>query len=184
MPTDRSRSNVCLAIMRATKSGMMSTTTILVAEDDENDRFLIQRAFTKTPLDITIAFACDGQETIEYLEQLDCRSQTPVPKPSLFLLLDLKMPRIDGFQVLEWLLENPDHRPSQVVVFSSSSDPRDIERAKALGADSYTIKPHDIAEYVRIAQDLKSQIPSPTNLPRAFTSEPDLSHSMPSLAPR
>ena len=118
---------------------------ILVAEDDETDRFLVSRAFTKSGHELSLAFACDGEEVIDFV-QSGTRAK--------LLLLDLKMPRMDGFQVLEWLASNPANRPERVVVLSSSVDPHDMQRSRQLGADLHLTKPHDSREYVRIARSL------------------------------
>ena len=110
--------------------------TILVTEDDSTDRFLLKRAFRKAGSEASLHFLEDGQQTIDFLS----RGPTNAGVPEL-LLLDLKMPCISGFEVLEWLLANPESRPAVVVVFSSSDHPADIERASQLGADHYLVKP-------------------------------------------
>jgi CheY-like chemotaxis protein len=140
---------------------------ILIAEDDENDRFLIQRAFDKAGKKVAITFAKDGEETIEILKQTPAKPATQ--SYTKLLLLDIKMPRRGGFQVLQWLIENPARRPTFVIVLTSSCDPRDIERARALRADSYIVKPMDHSEYVKIAEELTSQSTSPVNLGRALS---------------
>jgi CheY-like chemotaxis protein len=133
---------------------------VLVAEDDEDDRFLIQRAFSKAGINTPVQFAHDGQETIDQLQNIgNSLPGAASPHPSL-LLLDLKMPRLDGFQVLEWLNQNASQRPSMVVVFTSSSDPKDMRRAEELGADSYVVKPNSSLEYVKIVQDLQNRMAS------------------------
>jgi CheY-like chemotaxis protein len=126
----------------------MRTIDILIAEDDENDRFLVSRAFAKNAQDLSLTFACDGQEAIDCLQSA---------ASAILLLLDLKMPRLDGFQVLEWLAANRANRPDRVVVLSSSVDPNDMERTRALGADFHLTKPHDSRDYVRIARSLLDQ---------------------------
>ena len=153
---------------------MVNKITVLIAEDDENDRFLIQRAFAKADTGLCITFAGDGEETINYLQQFNPFAGPLQTQPPDLLLLDLKMPRLDGFQVLEWFAEYPAHRPARVVVLSSSSDPIDIERARKLGADSYHVKPHDHAEYVLIAQGLTRPLSSTAKLRPALTIPPQL----------
>jgi CheY-like chemotaxis protein len=138
--------------------------TLLIAEDDENDRFLIARAFARAGTDAIIAFVRDGQETIEYLQKIS-RSPAPQSPQLALLLLDLKMPRLDGFQVLKWLTQNPGLRPRLIVVLSSSSDPMDTQRAEDLGADSYITKPHNASEYPRIAEELRNHVASPQRHP-------------------
>jgi len=124
---------------------MSRSIDILIAEDDENDRFLLSRAFQRNAQDLLLKFAFDGREAIEHIQ---------TGPPAKLLLLDLKMPRLDGFQVLEWLAANPAKRPARIVVLSSSIDPRDMQRTRQLGADLHLIKPHDSREYVRIARNM------------------------------
>ena len=116
--------------------------TILVAEDDPTDAFFLQRAFGKAGVSVGLEFVRDGQEAIDYL-----RGEPPYadrkahPLPQL-LLLDLEMPRLNGFEVLDWLKSQPRLKRLLVIVFSSSSEVGDINRAYDLGANSYLVKPH------------------------------------------
>src|SRR6266446_4836904 len=107
---------------------------VLVADDDENDVFLLRRAFQKAGLPHTLIHVRDGQEAINYL------SGKNHAKLKLFLL-DLKMPLVDGFDVLLWLRARPQPICLPVVVLSSSSLPDDKNRAKELGANDYLAKP-------------------------------------------
>ncbi len=125
---------------------------ILIAEDDENDRFVIERALGRTGIREIAEFAVDGQEAIECLEQ---RGACPVERQAALLLLDIRMPRVSGFQVLEWLREHPGCRPALVMILSSSDDPTDLARARALGADDYLVKPNGVSAYVKMIEGLK-----------------------------
>jgi CheY-like chemotaxis protein len=80
------------------------------------------------------------------------RAKHPLP---CLVLLDLKMPRVSGLEVLEWIRQQPNLRRLIVVIFSSSAHPGDIERAYELGANSYIAKPSDMAQTQKIAQLLK-----------------------------
>jgi CheY-like chemotaxis protein len=133
---------------------MTQTIDILIAEDDENDRFLVSRAFANNAQELSFTFAGDGQEAIDHLQSVS---------PARLLLLDIRMPRLDGFQVLEWLAANPDIRPGRVVVLTSSIDPKDQERSLQLGADLHLTKPHDSREYVRIARSLLDEMAPAAN---------------------
>jgi CheY-like chemotaxis protein len=121
---------------------MANQRMILVAEDDPTDAFFLQRAFGKTWMPVGLKFVRDGQEAIDYL-----RGEPPFgdrlahPLPQL-LLLDLKMPRLNGFEVLHWLKTQPGLKRLLVIVFSSSAETGDINRAYDLGANSYLVKPH------------------------------------------
>ena len=115
---------------------------ILVAEDDPTDAFFLQRAFAKTGTPVGLKFVRDGQEAIDYLRgesPFGDRAANPMPQ---LLLLDLKMPRLNGFEVLHWLKTQPGLKRLLVIVFSSSAETGDINRAYDLGANSYLVKPH------------------------------------------
>jgi CheY-like chemotaxis protein len=117
------------------------TSLILWAEDDENDAILFKRAFQKAHLSKTVVRVHDGEEAIKYLNGDGCyadRSQYPLPS---LLLLDIKMPHKDGFEVLEWKQSRPDLRDLPVVMFSSSDIERDVETAERLGARAFLVKP-------------------------------------------
>lgn len=119
---------------------------ILVAEDDENDFFLLKWAFSKNAEkgdQVTLIRVPDGVEAINYFEGREGyadRKQFPLPD---LVMLDLKMPRKDGFEVLQWLQSHPVFRSTVVIVLSSSKQEQDVKRAYALGANSYLSKPND-----------------------------------------
>lgn len=115
--------------------------TILLVEDDANDQFLIKAAFRKIGVTDPIQTVNNGEEALAYLcgeGEFADRSKYQYPT---FILMDLKMPKMDGFAVLEHLKENPQWAIIPTVVFSASSDLDDIKQAYALGASSYHIKP-------------------------------------------
>jgi CheY-like chemotaxis protein len=112
---------------------------ILIADDSEDDRFLLTRVLRKVPCFETIVCVEDGQMAIDYLTgtpPYDNRVCYPMPD---VLLLDLKMPRVDGFDVLRWLTDQ-DFHGLQVIVLSSSFLPEDIAKTLTMGADLYLIK--------------------------------------------
>ena len=111
--------------------------TILVADDDADDIFLLQRAFSKAHLSVNITYVRDGDEAIEFLQ---AATIAPTSLPKLFFL-DLKMPRVDGFEVLEWVRQQPGLKRLPILVLTSSDEPEDINRAYDLGANSYLVKP-------------------------------------------
>jgi len=128
---------------------------ILVAEDDPTETLLLKRAFAKAGVTVPLHFVRDGQEAIDYFQgQRPFEDRATNPLPSL-LLLDLKMPRLDGFQVLEWIRRQSGLRRMLVVVFSSSEHLQDVNRAYSLGAYSYLMKPHSAETLSRLAQLLE-----------------------------
>ena len=122
---------------------MCETKTILLAEDDPHDVELVEREFKQAPAGINLQVARDGVEAMHYVageEKYADRAKHPLPD---VILLDIKMPRMDGFDFLLWLRSRA---PTQqqwipVVIMSSSGLPEDVEHAYLLGANSYIIKP-------------------------------------------
>jgi CheY-like chemotaxis protein len=123
-----------------------ATKRVLIAEDDPSDIFLLQRAFTAAAVPASLHFVRDGQEAIDYLGgEASFSDRATYPLPDL-MLLDLKMPRLNGFDVLEWLRKQPGLRRLLVTILTSSDQARDIDRAYDLGANSYLLKPHGTHE--------------------------------------
>ncbi len=120
---------------------MSSSDTVLLVEDDPDAVFLLQRAFRKANLQNPIEVARDGQEAIDYLSQQGAYAHRKRDRQPVLMLLDLKMPRKTGFEVLEWLRQQPGLQRLVVVVLTSSNQPADINRAYDLGSNSYLVKP-------------------------------------------
>ena len=115
--------------------------SILLVEDDVNDTTLFKRAASKAHLGNPIEVCSNGEDAIRYLgRRLEGGDHHGKPFP-VVVLLDLKMPRKSGFDVLEWIKRDEVLRRMPVVVFTSSSQSPDIERAYELGANSYLVKP-------------------------------------------
>jgi len=134
---------------------MTDRLTVLLAEDDPNDVLLTQIAFRKARLANPLQVVRDGDEAITYLKGVGPftdRNRFPFP---MLLLLDLKMPKLNGFQVLEWLRAQPGvlgHLP--VAIMTSSDHDPDAARAFRLGADSYLQKPPDAEALLAMVQRL------------------------------
>jgi CheY-like chemotaxis protein len=129
----------------------MTKDVILVAEDNEDEILLVRLAFEKAKVANPLHFVRDGLETISYLagtRQYSNRAEYPLPS---LLLLDLKMPRVDGFEVLEWVRQQPTLARLRTVVLTGSTDVRDVNRAYELGASSYLIKPVDFNDFVALS---------------------------------
>jgi CheY-like chemotaxis protein len=115
--------------------------TILLVEDNRNDILLMQRAFRKANIITPLQVVEDGDGAVQYLlgeRQYADRSLYPLPA---VILLDLKLPRLSGFEVLEWRQQQPELRRLPVVVLTSSGEMSDVHRAYDLGANSYLVKP-------------------------------------------
>lgn len=130
-------------------------TTILLAEDDQNDVMLIKRSFSKARIINPVACVENGEQAIAYLKGEGIyadRRQYPLP---FVLLLDLKLPRLTGHEVLEWLRQQPLLKRLPVVVLTSSRQPEDINRAYDLGANSYLVKPVVFEEFAALMRQLQ-----------------------------
>lgn len=115
--------------------------TILLAEDDSDQVLLINRALRKANLTQSLQFVSDGEAAIAYLcGEGNYSDRQRYPLPILFLL-DLKMPRKSGFEVLEWLKQQPELKRLPVVVLTTSKETTDIHKAYDLGVNSYLVKP-------------------------------------------
>jgi CheY-like chemotaxis protein len=128
--------------------------TILHVEDDPNDVLLVQRALKKTTAPATILSVSDGDRALSYLggsEEFANREKFPFPQ---LVLLDLKMPRKSGMEVLAWIREQPTLKRLLVVVFTSSKHDQDINRAYELGANSYLVKPVGFEELVTTMKEI------------------------------
>ena len=113
---------------------------ILIVDDDENDIFFVKRAFTEINIHCAFQVLKNGQEVVDYLSghgPYANREQHPLP---MMILMDLKMPIMDGFQVLAWLRGRAGIKVIPTIVFSSSDLPTDITRAYELGANSFMTK--------------------------------------------
>ena len=133
-----------------------NTVSILVADDDAQDTMLVQMAVEKADLNLRLDSVKDGEEAIDYLmgrERYADRHAHPFPS---MMLLDLKMPRLSGFDVLNFVRNQPGLRQLPIVIFSSSDDPKDIRRAYDAGANSYLCKPHsnnDLSALLKALED-------------------------------
>jgi len=114
---------------------------ILMAEDDADDRLLVQDAFTECGADDAVRFVADGEELVDYLlRRGKYEKVSESPRPDL-ILLDLNMPRKDGREALKEIRSHASLRRVPVVVFTTSRTDTDIERVYDLGANSYVTKP-------------------------------------------
>jgi CheY-like chemotaxis protein len=121
---------------------------VLIVEDDANDAFFATRAIDKARLHCTARFVEDGESAIAYLAgQGRYADREAFPMPAL-VLLDLKLPRLSGHEVLRWLRSQPVLRRVPVIVMTSSSHPDDVADALDAGANAYVVKPGGIEDFV------------------------------------
>ncbi|PZF74973.1 response regulator [Taibaiella soli] len=127
---------------------------ILIAEDDADDRFLLQAAFEENGFTEKLEFVENGVEVLDYLHNLSGTKSTSY-LPS-FILMDLNMPKKDGREVLKELKESPGLRMIPVIVFSTTSNEQEKKRCYELGANGYITKPTSFEALMQTVADLRN----------------------------
>ena len=134
---------------------MMPDAPIFYAEDDENDIFFLKHAFQTVGITNPMRVARTGQEAIQYLSRIGSLSDSSSFPPPCLIILDLKMPVINGMEVLSWLRRSSGLPAFPVIVFSSSPQARDVELALELGANAFVVKPHAMEQRIALALSIK-----------------------------
>lgn len=133
---------------------MIEDPIVLLVDDSQNDAMLMRTVFERAGFVQPMRLAVDGNDAIAYLHgdgRYSDRKLFPLPTT---VLLDLNMPRMDGFEVLDWIRHQPELRRMRVYILSASSRPQDIERAYDLGANSYLVKPGNLDGLLNMAKCL------------------------------
>ena len=134
----------------------MSNKPILYVEDDDNDAVLMQRAFRKAEIDVPLRIVGDGQQAVDYLSgkaPFENRKRHPLPR---LILLDLKLPRKTGLEVLKWIRTTPFVCTIPVVMLTSSSQDEDMHRAYLLGANGYLVKAGNPQQLLTLVKSIES----------------------------
>jgi len=140
---------------------------VLYVEDEEIDRFLMERAFGKAGLGTCLRMVNDGQAAIDYLSGLGAyadRERYPLPT---LVLLDLNLPEVSGFEVLTWIRAQPSYTHLPVVIFSSSEREDDQVRSRLLGASEFVKKPGSGLSFLEVVRQLNEHWMSGTLLSNA-----------------
>lgn len=137
--------------------------SILLVEDNPDDVLITRRALLKGRVKNTLHVVGDGEKAIKFLRKEDEYQKSPTP---MFILLDLKMPKLDGFQVLKEIKSDDKLKSIPVIVLTTSDRDKDVEDAYRLGCNSYIVKPVSFENFINTVVKIKeywltiSQIPS------------------------
>ena len=154
-----------MIVPQITLACMPDEPPILLVEDDANDALVARRALERAGVTAPITHLQDGEEAINYLAAYTpFHDRAKHPLPSL-ILLDLKMPKLSGFEVLSWLQSRPELAKIPVVVLTGSMLPADRKQAQNLGAVGFEVKPVEFEQIVAIAQNIKLHLPGQTSPP-------------------
>jgi CheY-like chemotaxis protein len=132
-----------------------SRSPVLYVEDEPNDVFLMRHAFQSADIDHPVVALRDGQEAIDYLRghgKHENRANFPLP---CLMITDIKMPRVNGFDLLRWLQSQPELSSLPVIALSSSCHEKDLQKALGLGARAYRVKPSGLEGLLRFAKEVK-----------------------------
>jgi CheY-like chemotaxis protein len=139
---------------------------ILLVEDRPDDILLVRKALAGADVHNPLVVVRDGEEAVSYLEgdgKFSNRAEYPLPD---IMLLDLKLPKMDGFEVLRWVRSHPAFKGLRIIVLTSSEDIYDVNAADHLGANSFLVKPLEFENYPAMMRTLASfwlhQSPAPT----------------------
>jgi CheY-like chemotaxis protein len=134
---------------------MTQNELVLIAEDNPDDALLLRRAIEKAGIGARVKIVADGEEMLLYLQGRGAySSRSANPLPSL-MILDLKMPRKNGLEVLEWINQNPEVAVVPTIVLSASNLEKDVRAAYNLGANTYFVKPTTFEELVETMRTLE-----------------------------
>ena len=149
-----------------------SSITILMADDDEDDRVLTADALKRSRLINDVRFVVDGDDLMQYLRRTGAYAAggIPAPRPGL-ILLDLNMPKKDGREALAEIKRDPALRGIPVVVLTTSKGEEDIVRTYELGVNSFVSKPVAFDELARVMQTLAGYWFELVELPDSFNSD-------------
>jgi CheY-like chemotaxis protein len=157
---------------------------ILVAEDDANDRFFINRALRDCCIGPRLLFVDNGEQAISYLQGVppfDDREKFPLPA---MLIVDVKMPRLNGFEVLTWVRAQPEWHCLPVIMLSSSALNTDVQHAYELTANTYLTKPATFSLLAKALEQLCQYWFVRSQLPHCGPEAVSMTQASPSLAPQ
>lgn len=133
----------------------MKNTFILIAEDDADDRFLLQTAFEEKGFRDKIEFVENGVELLKFLEKIRLKDSEESFFPG-FIMLDLNMPKKSGREALQELKQHPVFKSIPVIVYTTTKNEMEIKRCYELGANSYIVKPARFEALLKVVEDIRN----------------------------
>lgn len=131
---------------------------VLLAENNEDDLIFLQRAIRKAGVSVSLHLVSNGEEAVSYLlGEGEYADRERYPKPVL-LITNVKMPRMNGLELLVWVKQQPNYKDLPVLVMSSSEEPEEMERVTALGGCAYFVKTSNLDELTEFVKQMMSYI--------------------------
>jgi CheY-like chemotaxis protein len=152
---------------------------VLLAEDEEDYVLLIKRAFVQAKIPNPLHVVADGQEAMAYLKgEGNYTNRDEYPLPDL-LLLDLKLPRYNGFEIISWIRKQPGLSGLRILVLTSSDEIKDVNQAYKLGANSFLVKPYDFEDLIHLSGLIKDFWLQTSRSPESFRPVKKGNHDQP-----
>lgn len=134
---------------------MTTLRPILLVEDNPDDVFFMKRAIAAAQIPNPLHIVTDGQQAIDYLERIGSAGSGSLPLP-LLVLLDLKLPKRNGLEVLQWVRKRPHLRRVVVIMLTTSREDGDISSAYETGCNSFLVKPASPPQLAEVMRAVKS----------------------------
>jgi CheY-like chemotaxis protein len=151
--------------MNSLEQSYKGSVTILMAEDDPDDRLLVARAFQELRVEAILRFVENGEELIHYLFGIGKHADAEAsPRPGL-ILLDLNMPKKNGREALKEIRSTPNFKELPIVIWTTSNHKADKAFCLKAGASSYIVKPYSYAELIKTMRDVVMQWLPPPDYP-------------------
>jgi CheY-like chemotaxis protein len=145
--------------------GVPDRMLILLADDDEDDRVLIEEALKDSQMRARLRTVEDGEELLDYLKRRGEYGEGEVPRRPELVLLDLNMPRVNGHEALERIKQDPELRSIPVIVFTTSTSEDDVERSYDAGCNTYITKPRSYPDLIDVMKTFSKYWSATATLP-------------------
>jgi len=151
--------------------GILQKSPILLVEDNEDDILITKKAIEKRQIMNNLFVVHDGQEALDFLRRTGKYENAPRPG---FVLLDLNMPKLDGFEVLKEIKRHPELKSIPIIILTTSERDEDVSKAYALGCNSYIVKSVDFSKFINTVIEIRQYWLELAEIPSTCDSKPDL----------